>query len=153
MNRRHVAALALVGWYLMMPPTQEAVDSACQWKQMTYLGKAKGLLRGGGNWNVVQCDRESLDLDDSAPLSRWDNVAVFKTRAECQTRQSQPPTGSEADAAEAQAKSTLDNDQKLRPEAATLLPDDFVEHFVRTRQSAIQLSQCIATDDPRLKEN
>jgi hypothetical protein len=150
---RHTIALALVGWYLMVPPTQEAVDSACQWKQMTYLGKAKGLLRGGGNWNVVQCDRESLDLDDSAPLSRWDNVAVFKTRAECQTRQSQPPTGSEADAAEAQAKSTLDNDQKLRPEAATLLPDDFVEHFVQTRQSAIQLSQCIATDDPRLKPN
>jgi hypothetical protein len=150
---RHTIALALVGWYLMVPPTQEAVDSACQWKQMTYLGKAKGLLRGGGNWNVVQCDRESLELDDSAPLSRWDTGGAFKTREECQTRQSQPPTGSEADAAEAQAKSTLDNDQKLRPEAATLLPDDFVEHFVRTRQSAIQLSQCIATNDPRLKEN
>ena len=90
-------------------------------------------------------------MDDSAPLSRWETSSVFKTRAECQARQSQPPIGSEADAAETQAKSTLDNDQKLRPEAATLLPDDFVEHFVRTRQSAIQLSQCIAADDPRLK--
>jgi hypothetical protein len=153
MNPRHAAALALVGWYLMLPPSQEAVDSACQWKQMTYLGKAKGLLRGGGKWNFVQCDRESLDLDDSVPLSRWETGGVFKTRAECETRQSQPPTESEGAAAEAQAKSTLDNDQKLRPDAATLLPDDFVEHFVQTRQTAIQLSQCISSDDPRLKPN
>jgi hypothetical protein len=149
---RHAAALALVGWYLMVPPIQEAVDSACQWKQMTYLGRAKGLLRGGGDWNVIQCDIESLDLDDLAPLSRWQVAGTFDTKTECQTKQSQPLTASEITALEAQAQSTLDNDQTARPKEAALLPDYFVGHFVRTRQTAIQLSQCIATDDPRLKE-
>lgn len=154
MNLRHTVAFALVGWYLMVPPTQEMVDSACQWKQMTYLGKAKGLLRGGGDWNVIQCDRESLDLDLSAPLSRWETSGAFKTLAECQTTQSQPLTDSERAAVEAQAKSTFDNDQAVRPTEATLLPDDFVDHFVLTRQTARQFSQCVATDDPRLfKEN
>jgi hypothetical protein len=26
----HAAALALVGWYLMLPPTQEQLDSTCR---------------------------------------------------------------------------------------------------------------------------
>ena len=29
MKARHAAALALVGWYLMLPPMQDDLDSTC----------------------------------------------------------------------------------------------------------------------------
>jgi hypothetical protein len=154
MKPRLAAALTLVGWYLMLPPTQEMLDSACQWKHPTLTGEAKALVRGGGDENIVQCHLESLQLDMSAPLSKWDTAiaGTFETLAECQAEQKKPLTESEKKGLEFPALLDFGDDIKLRPKAATRLPKDFVNLYVQTRKSAIELSRCIATDDPRLKD-
>jgi hypothetical protein len=57
MKLRHAAALALIGWYLMLPPLQ---------------------FVGPGN------DAYSVAIvDDTAPLSRWLPMMTFKTLREC----------------------------------------------------------------------
>ena len=57
MKLRYAAALALVGWYFMLPPLQ---------------------FVGPGN------DPYSLAIvDDAAPLSRWLPMMTFKTLQEC----------------------------------------------------------------------
>lgn len=94
----HAAALALVlfvfgsrhafaGWYLMSPPNQEMLDPACQWRHSTILGDLKALACGG-DANIVQCDLESLSLDESAPLSAFEQP-VLEGMEGPQTR---PPT-------------------------------------------------------------
>jgi hypothetical protein len=71
MNLRHTAALALVGWYLMMPP-------------VTSDGR----------------------IQKNAPLSRWYIFSNFETKEECE----------------------------------------------KARQVSSGLTTCVASDDPRLKE-
>jgi len=57
MKQRHAAALALVGWYLMLPPLQ-------------FVGPPN--------------DPYSLAIvDDAAPLSRWLPMMTLKTLQEC----------------------------------------------------------------------
>ena len=46
MKPRHAAALVLVGWYLMLPATQEMLDPACQSRQASLMGTLKQLTRG-----------------------------------------------------------------------------------------------------------
>jgi|SRR5271163_2259562 len=151
MNPRHAVALALVGWYLMLPPTNEMLDSACRWKHSSFTGEAGAPVGGESDSKIVQCDLESLQLDTSAELSRWETSGVFETLADCQADQKKPLTESDNFALAFPAHRAFDDDQKLLPKAAARLPDDFVKLFVRTRHSAIQLSRCIATDDPHLK--
>jgi hypothetical protein len=152
MKLHHAAALALVGWYLMLPPTQEMLDSACQFKHPTITGEARALVRGGDE-NIVQCDLESLQLDASAPLSNWDTGGTFESLAECQADQKRPLTEREKTAFEFPAHLMFDDDRNLRPKASTRLPNDFVKLFVEARQSARDVSRCVATNDPRLKGN
>ena len=56
MNPCHAAALALVGWYLMLPPLQ---------------------FVGPGN------DYSLAIVDSAAPLSQWLPMMTFKTLQEC----------------------------------------------------------------------
>jgi hypothetical protein len=149
---RHAVALALVGWYLMLPPTQQMLDSACQWKHSPVSGEPAALVGEESDSKIVQCDLESLQLDTSAELSRWKTGGVFGTLADCQADQKKPLTESDNLALAFPAHLAFDDDQKSRPKAATRLPDDFVKLYVQTRRSALQLSQCIATNDPRLKQ-
>jgi hypothetical protein len=132
MKPRHAAALTLVGWYLMIPPTR---DNCAPNVKDTYL---------------VGCDLKSLMLDDAAPLSKWDQARQpYDTAAQCETARQQPMTEEERQAAERVANLVISRDQAL-PDGDRI-PKDFVEQFVSTRKMAIQLSRCIATDDPRLK--
>jgi hypothetical protein len=96
MKPRHAAALALVGWYLMLPP------------------------------RVV--DRFYPD----APLSQWKRFGPeeYSSRAEC-----------EAERERQKAMFNFDP-EKLPPEKFT----------ARTLARGARALQCIATDDPRLKE-
>jgi hypothetical protein len=90
MNPRHAAALALVGWYLMLPPTQEMFDPACPSRQASLMGTLKQLTRGT-DANIIQCDVESLWLDTRAPLSKWDQAREsFETLSACQAAKEKP---------------------------------------------------------------
>jgi hypothetical protein len=151
MKPRHAVALALAGWYLILPPTQEMTDPACNWHHSTFIGGITALLRGGSDWNIVICDRESLLLDTSAPLSEWDSGGAFETLAECQAEQQKPLSASEKARVASAEGLAFDDDRKLRPEAAHLLPDDFVKLALESRETALMASRCIASDDPRLK--
>jgi len=55
MKPRHAAALALVGWYLMIPPLQSA-----------------------------NRDDPSGPRDLHAPISQWDQVSAYDSAAKCQ---------------------------------------------------------------------
>jgi len=94
MNPRHAAALALVGWYLMVPPHPTATT-----------------------------------LDSDAPLPKWRVYEVFDTAVACNT-----------------ARASEEQDWKSKADAD---PNNAVTKFLVKSWLA---SQCIAADDPRLKE-
>ena len=94
MNLRHAAALALVGWYLMIPP--HPTDTT---------------------------------LDSDAPLSKRRVYDAFDTAATCDT-----------------ARASEEQDWKSKADAD---PDNALAKFL---VKSLLTSQCIATDDPRLKE-
>ena len=58
MKPRHAAVLALVGWYLMMPPPRQQTD-------------------GKGRLSLTR------DIDSTAPLSTWEVGAAFNSPQEC----------------------------------------------------------------------
>jgi len=152
MNPRHAAALALVGWYLMLPPTQEMFDPACPSRQASLMGTLKQLTRGT-DANIIQCDVESLWLDTRVSLSKWDQAREpFETLSACQAAKEKPLSEQERRSAESVARLVMEDDRQARPEAAKALPKDFIERAVSSRQTAIDFSLCIASDDPRLKE-
>ena len=114
MNLRHAAALALVGWYLMMPPF---VPSPPQ---------------GQGRM-----------LDLKAPLGQWYITGSYDGAAEC------------AAALSVQHKKTDKAFKEAEDTLARNAPKDreFREFVISTAQAQDRASACIATDDPRLKEN
>jgi hypothetical protein len=92
---RHLAVIALVGWFLMMPPPRTVGDH--------------------------------FETNFSAPLSKWTRLRRFDLQSQCESAREayrQKPTGNLVimlGAAEAQATT--------------------------------KASQCVASDDPRLKVN
>ena len=101
MNLRHAAALALVGWYLMLPPEQG----------------------GPGQFNI------------HAPLSQWSLEGSFDTVDDCKRGQ-QDGLGKWFSAGEDAIKhaQTKERDKDLLMVAW------------------YNYGECIASDDPRLKE-
>ncbi len=108
MNLRHAAALALVGWYLMVPPSLADTSWICGHSFSAELSR-EWLGWGRG------CDTMQRTVAFDAPVSQWREAAPFETLAEC-----------EAD------RETLHKSS----ESATPSFN----------------AQCVATDDPRLKE-
>ena len=100
MKLRHAAALALVGWYLMMPPPTKAPKYG---------------------WSV------SL----SEPLIRWHHVGSYDTAAECENARDSLHTQG-LDRIRRYAKNPFADEAAIGQEDAS--------------------AECIATDDPRLKE-
>jgi hypothetical protein len=104
MTPRHAAALALVGWYLMMPPTREALDSNCApgnawtafrvYKDILSMVAPAAADRADAA-KVKQCDREGIVIADDAPLSRWNQGGEFETLAACKAEQQKPLTEQE----------------------------------------------------------
>jgi hypothetical protein len=109
MNLRHAAALALVGWYLMVPPTANEV---------------LGLSDPAEDLVALR-----------APLSEWFLSHSFDTAQECQrVREKKYNERSRA------------MHDLLKSEGH---PDDGPRAQIVAQQ---MWYQCIATDDPRLKE-
>jgi hypothetical protein len=87
MNLRHAAALALIGWYLMIPPRTAHDQQA---------------------------------FDDQAPIARWFVFSAHDAAHEC--------------------------------EGAKFLNREAHKQTADPMKPALDSAQCIATDDPRLKE-
>jgi hypothetical protein len=54
MNLRHTITLAVIGWYLMVPPTQEALDANCDGNAWNAYSVYHGILS-----LVAGCSRKS----------------------------------------------------------------------------------------------
>jgi hypothetical protein len=102
LNPRHAAALALVGWYLMVPPTFENQYGAIQ-------------------------------ADDSTPVSKWGQQAVYDSAGACNEGKSDYFKQSVL------ASKLVDKTNGPKAGAAIAV--------------AALNAQCIASDDPRLKGN
>jgi hypothetical protein len=104
MKPRHATALALVGWYLMLPP-------------LHFVGPANHPY--------------SLAIVDSAaPLSGWLPMMIFKTLQECDNFSTRLA-------------------RNLRNSVNTERDKKDVETLI---EIWLDKYQCVATDDPRLKE-
>jgi hypothetical protein len=91
MKQRHAAALVLIGWYLMVPPT-----------------------------------KDTNQIDPSVALPGWVVLRAFDTAAACNDAQDQ-----------------------LRYRVSRL---NLQNPVTSAASEAAEFSQCIASDDPRLKE-
>jgi hypothetical protein len=103
MKPRHAAALALVGWYLMMPPTQSMLDSSCP----PHIGILDSLIATvtmeSHNDHLTRCNREATTVVPNTPFSRWLQNGEFETLAECRADQKTPLTREEIERAEVAA--------------------------------------------------
>src|SRR5258708_9872142 len=145
MKPRHAAALVVVGWYLMLPPTQEMLDPACASRQASLMGTLKQLTRGT-DANIIQCDVESLWLDTRVSLSKWDQAREpFETLSACQAAKEKPLSEQERRSAESVARSVMEDDRQARPEAAKALPKTFIEHTFPSPQPTLPFSLYIPT--------
>jgi hypothetical protein len=108
MNLRHAAALALVGWYLMVPPLTEDGHPA----------RLSGPISPDSVWGV----------EFKAPLSKWELNGTYNSASQCNE--------------ERETRSERIRKETHWPEGSRswAFGEDFID------------SQCIASDDPRLKE-
>jgi hypothetical protein len=106
MRPQHTCALALVVWYLLIPPVFSAMGTH---------------------------SRSFNDL--SAPLNKWDIWAKFDTHTNCQKENQH-----------------LRTEAPLRLKFAHEHPDQDPNGNLVVVSEAWQLAECVASDDPRLKE-
>ena len=127
MNSRHAAALALVvGWYLLSPPPQ--------------IDPQTGLPTG--------------DTNRLAPFKYWGNFGSFDSAKEC-TAQKWSNFTELLKLSEKPDSVHLTEQQEEHIDRDILKKPKGWSHALRLRHFALNAagdSQCIATDDPRLKE-
>ena len=95
MTRRHAAALGLVGWYLMMPPTQEQLDSTCRsGSSPSVMDHVAALIDrdDADSLHARRCDQERIEVALDAPLFAWVQSDEFETLKECKVEREKPMT-------------------------------------------------------------
>jgi hypothetical protein len=112
-NLRHAAALALVGWYLMVPPFKPHKPQPA--------------------FTIPSLEAQILNTD--APLSKWEIYVANDSADECEAFKA--------------ATLKLADQQKITGKDGSI-----TDRGGRAILLEMQLrhSQCVATDDPRLKE-
>jgi len=116
MKPRHAAALALVGWYLMVPPPHTVLQG---------VGEGAPLIARPAGEEGPSIVQEEVEVPNpKAPLSQWSKEASFDTAKECEAKR------------KANRRAYAGFYRGLRDYALT----------------AAVSAQCVATDDPRLKE-
>jgi hypothetical protein len=113
MSTRHVAALALVGWYLMTPPLESMKCST---------NADHGLANEWAGPAIKQCQAK---IESQAPVRQWKRVPdsqEFERKTDCER--------------------AISNDchREIEPDGTSNL------------EGELCIAECIATDDPRLKE-
>ena len=140
MTLRHAAALASVGWYLMIPPTQEQLDSTCRGGP-SVMDRVAALI---GRDDQTKCTRGVVIKRGSRLPSMHrcqSGIRAANSRAlnECKVEQQKPMT-------EQDKMKTALALSVMRESGVT--KDALMSSLNLARASA----KCIASDDPRLKE-
>jgi hypothetical protein len=124
MNLRHAAAIALVGWYLIFPPTKADVDPHC------FLPSLSGAQQ-------KLCDSEGLQMALDAPLSKWKAGSVWQDLAECEADRKRPD--------DPEAVSLLNRTWETLSNGTGISRDAYAAAYRRSNDG----SKCIDTADPR----
>jgi hypothetical protein len=155
MTLRHAAALALVGWYLMMPPLAADLDSTCGADRL--LPATSDLFVSLLTWrnpsevNMIRCDSLRHEVRYDAPMTDWSQVGSFESLAACQAEyeSNQRPLNNEEVLNRGVAKMELSDEGEQHPSDESLqIRAKTVEISVRGETGGMK---CVATDDPRLK--
>jgi hypothetical protein len=166
MSLRHVAALALVGWYLMMPPTQKDLDRSCGQRALVSAnGPDKGTpslwdygslivasMRGEQHINVYtvherRCETEETTVEADAPLSQWIQMGEFEKLTECEDRYSSFSATPPPDEDREDRQSMAEIMGRLWGKDASYMANAKLD---AGRDQGLSAT-CIASDDPRLK--
>ena len=142
MKLSHAATLVMVGWYLMMPPTQEQLDSTWHGDSgPSAMDHVVALVSRdeADKVHTRRCDQEGIEVALDAPLSEWDQSDEFETLKECKVEREKPMT-------EQDKMKTALALSVMRESGVT--KDALMSSLNLARESA----KCIASDDPRLKE-
>ncbi len=148
----HAAALALVGWYLMMPPNACELSSACKGHSIFWGIVSMPRPQSESNIQSEMAWRNRMDNDLvlDAPLSEWHQIDEFETLAECRARyeENQKPLPNEQQQYQDLAKSQLTDEGTASPSGDALRSRaDLLVSSLRLQ--TIQ-EMCVASDDPRL---
>jgi len=146
MNSRHAAALVLIGWYLIIPPSAGDLDGACNGKSIFWDVVGSFSTQGRLNSAAATCNREGHQLETEAPSSKWKQVG-FDTLAECQARRAQdqeaPPDG------RVMAKIEFQDEGNASPSEEELRSrTDSLNRFFKAQTAA---EKCVSGDDASLK--
>jgi hypothetical protein len=79
MKVRHAAALALVGWYLMVPPSMRETNWLCG---ASLTASVSHELFGTGD--EKECAEWAKIANANAPLSEWHETSPFETLNACE---------------------------------------------------------------------
>lgn len=126
MKHRHAVGLALIGWYLMMPPPSFDFETKMP----------------------------TGDVNTEAPYAYWGTEGSFDTAAQCSAAKDQLIR--EAWQTEARVRATVPKIQQERDEsemdAKSHAPKGY-SHALRHRNLEASIkARCVATGDPRLNE-
>ena len=166
----HAAALALVGWYLMIPPTQKDLDDSCGAhspsgstlspvntlpETATTMDYASWLLaKASGDqetrletFSKRRCDTEATEIQPDASLSHWLQLSAFESLSQCQTALSS--LAAEQGGPTQEQRETMAKTMTLGwGKRAAQMADSTLKARTDQKLSAT----CIATDDARLTD-
>lgn len=126
MNLRHAAALAVVGWYLMVPPP--SVDPSTR----------------------LPTTKPNLD----APLKYWEKFQDFDSAQDCDSARLNAPANNRYLRERFKTSQTPQQREQLERELEMKnhWQKGFLSAWGRYEEIRPDFAECFATDDPRLKE-
>jgi len=166
----HAAALALIGWYLMVPPTQKDLDESCgahgsnestlapvktHPETATAMDYASWLLaRASGDhetgletFSERRCHTEGTEIQPDASLSEWLQLNEFESLRQCQAGLSSVGAHRSGPTKE-QRKTMAEAMASVWGKEASRMADATLKARTDQERSAT----CIATNDPRLTD-
>ncbi|MGD1027070.1 hypothetical protein [Candidatus Binatus soli] len=121
---RHAAALALVGWYLILPPQASHLDPQCSKSSLTTIQQKK-------------CDSEAVQIVLDAPLAKWQAFTYWQNLSDCEADKKSSDTPEETSLMK-RAWGDLSKQTGISPDA-----------YAAARHRMQNAGKCIATDKAR----
>ncbi len=106
---RHIVALAVVGWYSMVPPNMSETNWVCSG---SLIATVSHKLFGTGDEAI--CKSWAGIEDMNAPLSEWHEASPFETLHDCEEAEDRLSAASRLDAPEQGAKCIASDDPRLK---------------------------------------
>jgi len=171
MKCRHAAGFALLGWYLMIPPTQRDLDDSCgahnlsgstlapvksrSLEKATVMDYASWLLARASGDHVTgletlskrRCDTEATQVQPDASLSQWLQQNEFESLSQCQASLSSLTAHQGGPSREQRETMAADMAPVWGKQASQM-----ADARLKARSDQELSATCIATDDLRLTD-